>query len=381
MKIRVKEEFKKRFGGDAEIFVSPGRVNLIGEHTDYNLGFVLPGAIDKAIYLAIKPNGAINSRIYSIDYDTEISLDLDGENPEHHWAKYIFGVVQEMRKRGADVDGFDCVFGGDVPLGAGLSSSAALESVFGFALNEIFGCGFSRADLAKIGQMTEHNYVGVRCGIMDQFASLFGRKGQVIKLDCRSLEFEMVPFHPEGKRLVLIDSMVKHSLASSEYNVRREQCETGVAVIANHVEGISSLRDVTIDMLNRYKDEMPEVAYRRCAFVINENQRLTDGCEALKNDDYITFGKKMYGSHDGLSNEYEVSCKELDFIVDIARTHPGVLGARMMGGGFGGCVISLVNTDAYTGYINDVQAKFKAEYGVKPRIIDVVISDGARKIE
>lgn len=381
MDIRVKEEFRKRFGGEAEIYASPGRVNLIGEHTDYNLGFVLPGAIDKAIYLAIKPNGATNCRVYSVDYDTEISLDLDGENPEQHWAKYIYGVVQEMRKRGATVEGFDCVFGGDVPLGAGLSSSAALESVFGFALNEIYGCGFSRADLARIGQMTEHNYVGVRCGIMDQFASLFGKKGEVIKLDCRSLEFEMVPFNPEGKRLVLIDSMVKHSLASSEYNVRREQCEQGVAIVSKHLDGICSLRDISIEMLDQYKDEMPEIVYRRCAYVINENQRLLDGCEALKKGDYKTFGQKMYGSHEGLSKEYEVSCKELDFIVAIARKHPGVLGARMMGGGFGGCVISLVDDGEYTAYINDVQEKFKAEFNVTPRVIEVVISDGARRVE
>ena len=381
MNVRVKEEFRKRFGGDAEIYASPGRVNLIGEHTDYNLGFVLPGAIDKAIYLAIKPNGATNCRVYSVDYGSEISLDLNGENPEQHWAKYIYGVVQEMRKRGATIEGFDCVFGGDVPLGAGLSSSAALESVFGFALNEIYGCGFSRADLARIGQMTEHNYVGVRCGIMDQFASLFGKKGEVIKLDCRSLEFEMVPFNPKGKRLVLIDSMVKHSLASSEYNVRREQCEAGVRTISKHIDGINSLRDITIDMLNQYKDEMPEIVYRRCAYVINENQRLIDGCEALKKGDYKTFGQKMYGSHEGLSKEYEVSCKELDFIVDIARKHSGVLGARMMGGGFGGCVISLVDEGAYTAYLNDVQEKFKAEFNITPRVIEVVINDGARRIE
>ncbi len=377
----LKHEFKKRFGGGAEIYAAPGRVNLIGEHTDYNLGFVLPGAIDKAIYLAIRPNKALNARIYSIDYDTEMSLDLDGENPDRQWAKYIFGVVQEMRKRGAAVDGFDCVFGGDVPLGAGVSSSAALESVFAFALNEIYDCGFSRADLARIGQMTEHNYAGVRCGIMDQFASLFGKAGQVIKLDCRSLEFEMVPFNPEGKRLVLIDTMVKHSLASSEYNIRREQCEKGVYVVAKHVENILSLRDIDMKLLDCYKAEMSEVVYRRCAFVINENQRLLDGCEALKKGDYAAFGQKMYGSHDGLSKEYEVSCRELDFIVDIARQHPGVLGARMMGGGFGGCVIGLVENDAYTSYINDVMARFRAEFGVLPRVIDVVISDGARKIE
>lgn len=376
----IKKEFGKRFGGDCGIYTSPGRVNLIGEHTDYNLGFVLPGAIDKAIYVGIKANGAKNARLYSIDYDAEISLDLDGENPEQQWARYVFGVVQEMRKRGAEIDGFDAVFGGDVPLGAGLSSSAALESTFGFALNDIFSTGFSREELARIGQMTEHNYVGVRCGIMDQFASLFGKKGQVLKLDCRSLEHEMMPFSPKGCSLVLVDSMVKHSLASSEYNVRREQCEAGVAVVAKHVHGVESLRDVTMHMLDKYKGEMEPIVYQRCAFVINENQRLLDGCEDLKKDDYVAFGKKIYGSHDGLSKEYGVSCAELDYIVDVARKHSGVLGARMMGGGFGGCVIHMIKEADYDNYLKDVKAKFEQKFGMEPRVIEFKIGDGARKI-
>ena len=381
MKEKLQEEFKRRFGDGAMLFASPGRVNLIGEHTDYNLGFVLPGAIDKAIYVAIKPNGGKACRLYSLDYDAQIEVDMAGPLPEPQWARYIYGVVQEMQKRGASVPAFDCVFGGDVPLGAGLSSSAALESVFGFALNDIYDLGFERKTLAQIGQMTEHNYVGVRCGIMDQFASLFGRKGRVIRLDCRSLDYELVPFDPEGCRLVLLDTMVKHSLASSEYNVRRMQCETGVAVVSRHIPSVRSLRDMTMDMLNTYKDEMDEVVYRRCSYVINENQRLLDGCKALDRGDYALFGQKMFGSHDGLSKEYEVSCDELDFIAGIARTTDGVLGARMMGGGFGGCVISLVQDAAYEAYVGDVKERFAHRYGVTPRSIDVVISDGARRLE
>ena len=379
---KIKEEFKRIFGGEAAVYTSPGRVNLIGEHTDYNLGFVLPGAIDKAIYVAIKPNGKSGANVYSMDYDTQISLPLDGETPDKQWARYIFGVVQEMKKRGAAVGGFDCVFGGDVPLGAGLSSSAALESAVGFALNDIFSLGFERSELAYIGQMTEHNYVGVRCGIMDQFASLFGESGKVIRLDCRSLEHEMIPFSPEkeGYRVVLIDSMVKHSLASSEYNVRRAQCEAGVEVVAKHVESVASLRDVTMEMLDKYKSEMEPIVYRRCAYIINENQRLLDGCRELQNGDYISFGRKMFGSHDGLSKEYEVSCEELDFIVDIARDTEGVLGARMMGGGFGGCVINLVRETALEAYLQDVKRKYAERFEVEPRVIEVVISNGARKI-
>lgn len=380
MKNRIQDEFKQRFGNDASIYASPGRVNLIGEHTDYNLGFVLPGATNKGIYVAIKPNSGKITRLYSIDYNEYTEIDINGTKPEQQWACYIYGVAQEMQKRGANIEAFDAVFGGDVPLGAGMSSSAALESVFGFALNDMYNFGFSRAELAKIGQMTEHNYIGVRCGIMDQFASLFGEKGKVIRLDCRTLEYELEPFEPANCRVVLIDSMVKHSLASSEYNIRREQCESGVAIVGKHIKGIESLRDIDIDMLNTYRDEMDEVVYRRCAYVINENQRLLDGCQALKGGDYKLFGEKMFGSHYGLSNDFQVSCKELDFIADIARTTDGVLGARMMGGGFGGCVINLVEDSAYDSYLDQVKSKFKHKFDLTPRTIDVVIGDGARKI-
>lgn len=380
MKSKVKAEFKKLFNGEPSVYVAPGRVNLIGEHTDYNLGFVLPGAIDKAIYVAIRPNGEKFVNAYSIDYDEQLKFDIEGSNPEPQWARYIFGVVQEMKKRDAEIGGFDCAFGGDVPLGAGLSSSAALESAFSFALNELFDSGFDLPTLAKIGQMTEHNYVGVKCGIMDQFASLHGQKDSVIKLDCRSLEYEVIPFNPKGYTVVLVDSMVKHSLASSEYNVRRQQCEDGVAAIAKHEEGIESLRDVSMEMLNKYRDQMEPISYKRCAYVINENQRLLDGTVALAKDDLEAFGEKMYGSHEGLSNEYEVSCEELDFIVGVSKEHEGVVGARMMGGGFGGCVIHLIKEEAHDEYIKDVKAKFEAEFGEEPRIIDVVISAGARKL-
>lgn len=377
---QIKNEFQKRYGEGAELYASPGRINLIGEHTDYNEGFVLPGAIDKAIYVAIKPNGTDKCNLYSVDYNEEVSFDVNGSQPEQQWASYVYGVIQEMKKRGAEVKGFDCAFGGNVPLGAGLSSSAALESSVGFAINDIFKLGFDRKELALIGQATEHNYVGVKCGIMDQFISLFGEAGKVLKLDCRDLSHELVPFDPKGYKLVLIDSMVKHSLASSEYNVRREQCEKGVAAIQKQETGINSLRDVSMEMLNKYKNEMEPIVYQRCSYVVKEDQRLLDGCEALKAGDYNYFGKKMYETHDGLSKDYGVSCDELDFIVGVAREHEGVVGARMMGGGFGGCVINLVKDDAYDKYLKDVKVKFEERFGVEPRVIEVVISDGARKL-
>ena len=379
----VRSRFIKHFDGTTGfIYASPGRINLIGEHTDYNGGFVFPGAVDKGMLAEIKPNGTDKVRAYSIDLKDYVEFGLNEEDaPRASWARYIFGVCREMIKRGVDVKGFNTAFSGDVPLGAGMSSSAALESTYAFALNELFGEGkIDKFELAKVGQATEHNYCGVNCGIMDQFASVFGKAGSLIRLDCRSLEYKLEPFDPTGCKVVLFDTQVKHSLASSEYNVRRAQCEAGVAVILKHVGGIESLRDVTLEMLNTYKNEMDDVVYRRCSFVINENQRVLDACDALEKGDYATFGEKMNGSHDGLSKWYEVSCEELDFLADLGHRNSGVLGARMMGGGFGGCTINLVRDAAYADYLAEVTDKFTHRFGKAPRIIEVNISQGAHQI-
>ncbi len=372
--------YAEQFGNEEpRIFSAPGRINIIGEHTDYNGGFVLPASVDKAISVAILPNGTDTVNLCAIDLGKATVSFKVGVMPadNRQWHKYVFGVIEEMRQRGAIVGGFNAVFGGDVPLGAGMSSSAALESCFGVALNTIFNLGFTREELAKIGQMTEHHYVGVKCGIMDQFASLFGEAGKVVRLDCRSLEYTLVPFNPKGCRLVLIDTMVKHSLASSEYNVRREQCEAGVAVIAKYRPGVELLRDVTIEELDAHRDEMDPVVYKRCAFVINENKRLMAACAAMEKDDFEEVGRQIYAAHEGLSKEYGVSCEELDFIVGVAHTHEGVLGARMMGGGFGGCVIALVREGACEEYIADVRKRYLDKFGKDPRVIEVVISNGA----
>ncbi|MDR2912952.1 MAG: galactokinase [Alistipes sp.] len=392
----IGHEFERRYGAGASVYTAPGRVNLIGEHTDYNMGFVLPAAVDKGIMVAIRPAAGPLSRIYSVDYDSEITLDLhggesgstksgstkSGDVPNDQWAKYIYGVAQEMATRGRSVGAVDAVFGGNVPLGAGMSSSAALESAFGFAFNEMFGLGFTLAELAVIGQMTEHNWVGVRCGIMDQFISLHGRAGQVLKLDCRTLEFEYKPFSPaeHGYRLVLVDSMVKHNLSGGEYNERREQCEEGVRIVAAHHPEVQSLRDVSPEMLERYRGEMPELVYRRCRYVVEEIARLVDGCDDLDAGRYEEFGARMFETHRGLSQLFNVSTPELDFIVDLARSTEGVAGARLMGGGFGGCVLHLIRCSVADAYLADVQAKFGAEFGLVPRIIEVVISDGARRL-
>lgn len=381
MEIKIlQEKFKSLYGTNGSLYTSPGRINLIGEHTDYNGGFVLPGAIDKAIYCEIKVNGTDSIKAYALDLEESEEFGLtESDLPTKSWAKYIYGVCCEMIKRGAAVKGFDVVFSGDVPLGAGMSSSAALESCLGFAINDMFALGFDRFELAKIGQATEHNYVGVKCGIMDQFASCFGKEGSLIRLDCRSLEFEYVPFHPQGYRLVLINTCVAHELASSAYNKRRESCERVASAIRKHHPEVILLRDASISMLKEVANEVSAEDYMRAEFVIEEIHRMGEACDALKKDDYETVGKKMYETHIGLSRKYEVSCEELDYLNDIAR-QCGVTGSRVMGGGFGGCTINLVKDELYEGFLKRATESYEQKFKIKPKVYDVIIKDGARKI-
>ncbi|MDR0976514.1 MAG: galactokinase [Prevotellaceae bacterium] len=378
----VRSRFAKHFdGATGSVYASPGRINLIGEHTDYNGGFVFPGAVDKGIVAEIRPNGTDKVVCYSIDMKDWVEFGLNEEDaPRTSWAKYIFGVCREMIKRGVDVKGFDTAFAGDVPLGAGMSSSAALESTFAFALNDLFGDNkVSQFELAKAGQATEHNYVGVKCGIMDQFASIFGKKGSLMLLDCRSLEYRYYPFNPKGYRLVLLDSVVKHELASSAYNKRRQSCETAVAAIQKKHPEVEFLRDCTMKMLQEAKDDISREDYMRAEYVIEEIQRVLDVCSALEAGDYETVGQKMYETHQGMSKLYEVSCDELDFLNDLAFDC-GVTGSRVMGGGFGGCTINLVKDELYDTFIRNAKEKFTAKFGHAPKVYDVVISDGARKL-
>lgn len=376
MQKNIEKVFKERFGGEGTLYASAGRINLIGEHTDYNGGFVFPGAIDKVIMADIRPNGLEKVKVFSIDINQYCEFGLREEDaPKESWARYIFGICREIQKRGGTVKGFDAVFAGNVPLGAGLSSSAALESCFAFALNDLFnGNKIDKFELAKIGQSTEHNYCGVNCGIMDQFASVFGREGNLMRLDCRSMEYEYFPFNPKGYRLVLVDSRVKHELADSPYNRRRESCERVAKAL-----GVETLRDADMEMLDRIKDDITAEDYFRAKFVIEEKQRVLDVCEALVRNDYETVGKKMYETHNGLSKDYEVSCEELDFLNDVAR-ECGVTGSRIMGGGFGGCTINLVRDDIHDSFVETAVARFNEKYGHEPKIYDVVISDGARKV-
>lgn len=380
-KEQVLRIYQEKFGDNTPaVYASPGRINLIGEHTDYNGSFVFPGAIDKGMIAAIRLNGTGKVRAYAIDLDENSEFGFNEEDlPKEGWAKYIFGVCREITKRGGKVGGFDTVFAGDVPLGAGMSSSAALESTYAYALNDMFNLGIDTFELARIGQSTEHNYVGVKCGIMDQFASLFGKKGHLIRLDTKTMEYQYFPFNLEGYKLVLLDTVVKHELASSAYNKRRESCEHAAETIAKCHPEVEFLRDATMNMLKEVKNELSEEDYMRAKYVIEETQRVRDVSDALERGDYETVGEKMYETHHGMSKLYEVSCEELDFLNEVAKEH-GVTGSRVMGGGFGGCTINLVKDELYDSFIADAKLKFKEKYGHEPKVYDVVISDGARKL-
>ena len=377
---QLKTTFTQRFGAEGVVYTSPGRINLIGEHTDYNGGFVFPGAIDKGIYACIRLNGTEKVRAYSIDKEDYQEFGFNEEDlPEMHWTKYIFGVCREIIKRGHKLQGFDTVFFGNIPIGAGMSSSAALESTYAFALNEMLNLGIDKFELARIGQSTEHNYCGVKCGIMDQFASLFGKAGHLMRLNCATMEFEYFPFNPKGYKVVLLDTVVKHELASSAYNRRRESCENACAHIAARHPEVKYLSDATMAMLDEVKNEISAEDYMRAEYVIGEKQRVLDVCDALEKGDYEIVGDRMYGTHYGMSKLYEVSCEELDYLNDIAK-QCGVTGSRVMGGGFGGCTINLVKEELYDGFIATAKEKFTAKFGHEPKVYDVVISDGARRI-
>ncbi|MCF0202132.1 MAG: galactokinase [Bacteroidaceae bacterium] len=378
----VRSRFVKHFDGRlGNIYAAPGRINIIGEHTDYNNGFVLPGAVAYGIMCEIRPNGTNTVQLYSIDFKDRVEFSIDSkEGPKASWARYIFGVMRELQKKGLDIKGFNAAFSGDVPPGAGMSSSAALESCFGFALNDLFGegKGITSWDLALIGQTTEHDYLGMNCGIMDQFASVFGQKGKVMKLDCRSREFEYIPFETNDYTLLMCNSGVKHSFASEEgnaYNERRNSCET-----VSKILGVETLRDADFNMLAAKKDEINPIDYKRAVYVLGEKERVIAVCDALKAGDFETVGKKMYETHEGLSKDYEVSCEEIDFLVDIARKN-NVTGCRIMGGGFGGCTINLVKNEYVKAFAENAKAEYKKTFQRELLVFEAKIGDGARKIE
>lgn len=375
MQQQLRKIFVEKFQSTPLVAKSPGRINLIGEHTDYNEGFVLPASIDKYIHVAIGKRKDDTIHLYSLEYKESQTASLqDLSTPGKQWPVYVLGVVDQLQKNGYRLSGFNLMFDGDIPIGAGMSSSAAVECATIFALNELFGLGIPKIEMVKMAQLAEHEFAGVKCGIMDQFASMFGKAGHVIRLDCRSLEYEYVPFDMKGIKIVLLDTNVKHSLASSAYNERRTQSEAGVAMIQQHIPGVKSLRDATIKMLDDYV--MNPIVYQRCKYVVEEIERLQHACADLKNGDMNAFGKKMYATHDGLSKLYEVSCAELDCLVDAVRIHPSVLGARMMGGGFGGCTINLVKETEVEKIINTVSETYKSKIDKELSAYVVTIESG-----
>ena len=346
-KLDIEAAFQKKFGTTCLIVRSPGRVNLIGEHTDYNNGFVLPAAIDKAAYVAIAKRTDNKVVMYATAFNQDFEISLkEIKTTTLGWPNYILGVIDQIQKTGVELGGCNLLIDGDIPIGAGLSSSAALECATLFAFNELFGLQFTRIQMAFMAQKAEHDFAGVHCGLMDMFASLFGKKGHVIKLDCRSLEYEYVPLDIKGYKILLLNTNVKHALSSSEYNTRRIQCEQGITWIQQQEPTVNSLRDATIEMLEKYVLPKDILIYNRCKYVVEENIRLISACADLENGNIEALGKKMFATHEGLKSLYEVSCPELDFLVDQVKGHPAVLGARMMGGGFGGCTINIVKEEA-----------------------------------
>ncbi len=373
-------KFRELYNDEPLLFRSPGRINLIGEHVDYNNGIVLPGAIDKYIYVALQNRDDDQIHLYSLNYQESFQCLLtEIEKSETLWANYILGVVDQFQRLGSAIKGLNLVFFGDIPQGAGLSSSAALECAVAFALQKTNELQFSRMELAKLAQSAEHDFAGVNCGLMDQFASLFGKKDFLVQFDCRSLDYQYIPFKSIDYNFILFDTQVKHSLASSAYNERRSQCEKGVKLIAKHHPEIASLREVTMEMLEKYVEKQAPLVFLRCSFIVQEIQRVKEAATAIINDDFKRLGQLMYAAHEGLSGDYEVSCPELDFLVDQARNNV-ILGARMMGGGFGGCTINLIRKDTVDSVVDIISHAYKKEFGINLKIYNLKLSGSTEQI-
>ncbi|RYJ42086.1 galactokinase [Flavobacterium beibuense] len=387
MDIKVKQEvpasLEPYIQQGSIVSFAPGRINLLGEHTDYNNGFVMPASIDKRMYFVLNPRTDNTIHLHSLDMDEEFSVEVKNlaKTKEKTWANYILGVVDGFINKGYDVNGFDAVFTGNIPIGAGVSSSAALECAVAVAINKYSKAGLDNKELALVAQKAEHNFAGVKCGIMDQFASIFGKEDTLIKLDCRTLQYEYKPLKLEGASLILFDSNVKHSLASSEYNIRRQQCEEGVAMVKKYVPLVDSLRDVSLEMLDNYVYPNNKTAYNRCRYVVEENQRVQQVAAFLEAGNLKAVGQKMFETHEGLRSLYEVSCEELDFLITAVRDNQDVLGARLMGGGFGGCTINLVKNEGVEDVISKVSESYYKQYKKELKVYPVSIGDGATVIK
>jgi galactokinase len=372
----VKKIFEEKFKKQPHLYYSPGRINLIGEHIDYNDGFVMPAAIDKGIFFAVLPNNSDKINCYSIDFDESISVPLSEVRKMDGWKNYVLGVVNEFQKLNLPVKGFDFAFGGNIPIGGGLSSSAALEGGISFSLNELCKFGMSRKELALLGQRAEHNFPAVMCGIMDQYANMMSKKGTVMLLDTKNISNEYIPLNIEGYEIILINTKVHHSLAASEYNQRRKECEKGLEMLKKGLN-IQSFRDIkNPEELLPFKDEMGDKIYRRCLFVVEEILRTKKAAVLLKENDLIGFGKLMFLTHEGLKNLYEVSCKELDFLVDKAKENNDVIGSRLMGGGFGGSTINIVKQEAVKPFLSEILPAYEKQFNIDAESYDVKVVNG-----
>lgn len=378
----VSEAFSRLYGGAVRIFRAPGRVNLIGEHTDYNDGFVMPAALQFYTYAAVGPRFERMLSVHSLEFGETREFDLEqlGSGPENHWSDYIRGVAAVLQSKGQRLRGANLVVKGEVPIGAGLSSSAAIEVATAFALLWNSDAVMERADIALACQRAEHQYAGTKCGIMDQFISCFGKAQHALLLDCRRLTYEYLPVD-EGVRIVICNTNVKHELASGEYNRRRTECEAGVRHLRQYLPDIKALRDVTPPQLEQFAAGMPEIVYRRCRHVVTEDERALSAAEALKSGDLKRFGELMFASHHSLQRDYEVSCPELDAMVDIARGSSGVYGARMTGGGFGGCTVNLVEARRVEGFTVNIQREYEAATKLRADVYVCNASQGAGEVE
>ena len=376
----IEDKFEALFQNTPRIFQAPGRINIIGEHTDYNDGFVLPAAIDKHIAFAVAKNDLHRFRFYSIDFnESEEVISLELGQDIKLWAQYLIGVLAQFEKIGKLDSGFDVVFGGNIPVGAGLSSSAALECGLAKAVNVLSDLQLSDIDLVKMAQKAEHEYAGVMCGIMDQYASVFGKKNQVFKLDCRDNTHQYFPLELHDYELLLVNTNVKHSLASSEYNLRREECERGVQYFKTFDSNISALRDVSMELIEAHENKPDQVSYKRSKYMVEEIARVGKATQAMANNDLEALGQLLYQTHDGLSNLYEVSCPELDFLVDLTRPLYQVLGSRMMGGGFGGCTLNLLKKSYVSEFKEMVNTAYEKQFSKSPDFYEVHLSDGANE--
>ncbi len=373
-------QFLENFQPELTI-TSPGRINFIGEHTDYNMGYVLPTAIENKITFKFSKNGSDNDcNVYSIGYQG-FTFQLDAiAISDIQWENYILGVLHEIGKLTDKVKGFDCTIESNLPLGSGLSSSAAMECGLAFGLNELFDLGLSKLTMVELSQRAEHSYVGTQCGIMDQFASVMSKEGHVILLDCKSLEYQHIPIDIAPYKLIMLNTKVSHNLASSEYNTRKMECEQGVAILQKNNPEIRSLRDVTREMLAQGKPEMPAKVYDRCSFIIDENDRVLAMTEALKKNDLQTVGSLLYTAHDGISKLYEVSCPESDFLVDFTKNNDAILGARQTGGGFGGCTLNIVHENAVDTFIAEAEKAYKNKFDIDLEAFEVQPSGGTQAI-